>query len=1036
MKEIRSICIQTCMVLGLLILCVSVFLTGMNGEKEPQWQYNSTSGIDAIALSGDGQYSVIGSEDRNISYVSSGNPIPLWSYHAEGSVNAVSLSANGSSIILGTDDNIVYYFGGSRSIPSWSFLADGSITEVDISSNGDILVAASGDTIYVFEAENSVPIWNFTADTTIEQLGISSDGTHIIASSADSSIYAFTVEDDTPLWNFSAGGKIQSISISSDGDHILIGSDDNYAYYFEFEDRTPVWNFSTDNPIIAVSISSDGDHLAIGTTDQRVVYFSGSSNVPIWDYTTTSPIRSVEISENGMFIASGTEDGTAHFFSNDGNVPIWSYSLDGEVIGLALSQDGFSLALGTSNNSVYLFTRVSAYIQTLAPNPVLRGDDVTLACKGFSDDGAITEYLWNSDIDGEMYRGTINSIDISFSFGMHQITARVKDEHGTWSGPTQSSLIVSDKPKAHIDDIHIQHINDEYGLFFTGHGTVRIGEIDQYRWFSTIDGLLYSGPDPSFYYNGLTPGDQTIRLSVRNNYGFWSDEEIVGYFVNDRPVAVIEVIDPDPGIFGEDMFFSGEAQDADAIVRYIWTSSIDGEFFNGTTGTFTTDTLSLGEHNISFKVQDEVGFWSLVASKTIVIQKRPKATIKDVTSLALFKSQKLGLTADWEDDGDITEFYWESLTDGDLYRGTEPSFSTSSLSIGIHNISLTIKDNYGVWSVSANVNITVLRIPNIHSAYLGGNRVMLSWLSELEIAPIFWVNGGMQSGNSAFSREMDEIVQFEEGNNSYYIRMELQDGSFLQTPTLYLDIEKEGVFSDPYVDITVRSNSYRAIEIGEMREIGEISDIFPEDTILEFQIRADKPLDIMLLYINDYRDWESSVNKGKGEIHYYEDFSFFNTSNVSFSFEILNEKALYLILDNTKFPNSGTFSSKDIHVKFSLYVIENPMHVNDSNYTKISEQIDGEGISSSDGSSFSMLIIIIIIVAVLVGGGKIAYDKGLFPLGSGERSEEEDEESENNDDDEDDEYSEDYDDEYDEDDEYSDDDEDEDYYDDEEEDYS
>lgn len=995
------------LIAGLIMSFLPILFTVVTGEKEPQWQYDLTDEFNTIAISDDGEFTVVGSKDGNISFFDNANQAPQWSYPAGASVNTISISANGSAIVAGTDDNLVLHFTDSQPVPLWTYSADGPITRVDLTSDGDFFTVASEDkNIYFFGSENSVPIWNYTADTIIDNVRIASNGTQIVASSIDLKFYTFDVIDSQPLWNFSAEGIINSISISSDGDYIIIGSNDNHAYFFNIEDQSPLWNYSADNSILSVSISSDGNHLVIGSADQRLHYFSNASNVPIWNYTTTSTIRSVEISENGEYITCGTDDGTTHFFSIDSNTPIWSYILNGDVTSLELSHDGFSLAVGTSNNRVYLFSRVSAYIKSISPNPSLRGEDVTFKCSGFSDDGGITDYLWESDIDGEFYESPSNSIDVSLSVGMHRITVRAKDEHGTWSSPLQSSLIVSDEPKAYVDDIQVKHINDEYGLVFTGHGTVKIGEIDQYQWFSTVDGLLYLGPESTFYYNGLTSGDQTIRLSVRSNYGFWSDEDVVGYVVNDRPIAVIEVIDPDPGIFGENMLFSGEVQDDDEIVHFVWTSNIDGEIYNGTGGTFLTNDLSAGGHIISFKVQDDEGFWSLVENKSLIVHHRPVAHIESTTTKILYYTQEIGFTGSGDDDGTITEYLWDSLTDDVLYRGAESQFSTSSLSVGIHNISLKVKDNYGVWSFSANINISVLRIPNIRSAYLGDNRVVLSWLSEIEIAPTFWVNGIMQRGNESFSQEKDEIVQFEDGTNSYYIQMETRNGFNLQTPTLFLDIEKEGVFSDPYVDVTVRGNRYKAIEIGEMREIGDLSDYFPKHTLLEFQIRADKPLDVLILESDDYEDWKTAFDEGSGNIHYYEDFSFFNISNVTFSFETINEEALYLILDNTKLPKGGTHSSKDIHVEFSLFVVHKPIKGYHSDYLKKSEQIDGEGISSSGGSSTSILVLIVIIVGVLVSGGIIAYNKGLFP--QGQDSEEDGDESEIDDD----EYSEEDDGEY------------------------
>lgn len=49
------------------------------------------------------------------------------------------------------------------------------------------------------------------------------------------------------------------------------------------------------------------------------------------------------------------------------------------------------------------------------------------------------------------------------------------------------------------------------------------------------------------------------------------------------------------------------------------------------------------------------------------------------------------------DDGSTERYTWRTDNE-ELYNGTDPSFTLSTLSVGIHEIYLKVQDNFGVWS--------------------------------------------------------------------------------------------------------------------------------------------------------------------------------------------------------------------------------------------------------------------------------------------------------------------------------------------------
>ena len=68
----------------------------------------------------------------------------------------------------------------------------------------------------------------------------------------------------------------------------------------------------------------------------------------------------------------------------------------------------------------------------------------------------------------------------------------------------------------------------------------------------------------------------------------------------------------------------GNGSDSDGqVVGYNWRSSRDGEL--STQARFNTRNLSVGQHTIYFKVQDNDGDWSEEITRKVTVRKRGKA---------------------------------------------------------------------------------------------------------------------------------------------------------------------------------------------------------------------------------------------------------------------------------------------------------------------------------------------------------------------------------------------------------------------------
>ena len=127
---------------------------------------------------------------------------------------------------------------------------------------------------------------------------------------------------------------------------------------------------------------------------------------------------------------------------------------------------------------------------------------------------------------------------------MHNITFQVKDNFGTWSPNYTFELIVFSNPIAYIIEINPDFQAQDEAVNFIGTGTDEDGNITDYRWYSSIDGLF--GTLKNFNITDLQPGNHTISFQVKDNSGSWSAFDTSYVVINSRPV--VELINSVPNL--------------------------------------------------------------------------------------------------------------------------------------------------------------------------------------------------------------------------------------------------------------------------------------------------------------------------------------------------------------------------------------------------------------------------------------------------------------------------------------------------------
>ncbi len=650
-------------------------------------------------------------------------------------------------------------------------------------------------------------------------------------------------------------------------------------------DKHGVYIYSTDNSVVFGNNCSSNNlsGINIEMSSSNTLYsnifsfnFVGISNIFNSRHNTVYG-NTIVNNRIGLWVAASSSDITlfSNLFSNNRDFGINATKNDGHTINATNNWWGHTTGpYHYANNTEGKGDNVTDYvdfgdwlaimpgkskpvatIQSISPDPALDLETVTFS-GSVSADGDIEEYLWRSSEDGEIYRGTSPGFSASnLTNGTHTIFFSVCDQWGVWSDEVSDILIVNGKPVAYIDFITPDTALDVDEIYFKGHGTDD-SSIERCAWRSSRDGEFYNGSSFERYESDLSNGTHTIFFKVRDDMGIWSDEVSTTLEINGKPRAIIESVSPSPALDIDTVHFSGNCDEDETIVRYVWRSSLDGEFYNNTALDFYFANLSNGTHTIFFKVLDNEGIWSDEVSISLKINGKARSIIESISPSPALDVDIVHFIGEYDEDDTIVRYAWRSSLDGEFYNDTNSDVHYDGLSNGTHTIYFKVLDNYGVWSDECSMALAINGKP----------RAIIESIAPspaLDGGSIYFV-GGYDEDNTITRYAWHSILDGEFYNDtaSDFYYDDLSNG----THTIYFKVlDNEGIWSAE-VSTTLTIN-------GKPRAI--IESIFPTPA-----------LDIdMVHFVGDYDEddtlgryvWRSSL-----------DGEFYNDTNSDFYYDNLS----------------------------------------------------------------------------------------------------------------------------------------------------
>ncbi|MFH1424363.1 MAG: VCBS repeat-containing protein [archaeon] len=174
---------------------------------------------------------------------------------------------------------------------------------------------------------------------------------------------------------------------------------------------------------------------------------------------------------------------------------------------------------------------------SVTPDSAYQGEEVTFEAKATDYDGSVAKYKWTSNLHGVIYHGpkeTITTDDLYIEDGLlevgdHIIKVQAEDNLGALSYPANQTVLEIKKQVNYpvINEMRItpNPSEEEVNITFYVNATDSDGEIQYYKWVSSVDGQLYNGLATSFKKDSLSLGKHKITLTIEDDDGWKVSEE-------------------------------------------------------------------------------------------------------------------------------------------------------------------------------------------------------------------------------------------------------------------------------------------------------------------------------------------------------------------------------------------------------------------------------------------------------------------------------------------------------------------------------
>ncbi len=550
------------------------------------------------------------------------------------------------------------------------------------------------------------------------------------------------VVDDDPGWWAQFNTIQDALNASSDGDTIRVYKG-NYSESVSVFTQVDIEGNGTD--VSLLNSSSPTDEFMINAD------FVTVSQMDIMTYRLT--VQGTECRLSNLTVSGGIDvlgdDNEIQNLSVNGSIGLTLS--DRNVIADTTIKNGMnSLFLGSSDRNVIHNVTVhdSHYI----------GINLSFSSNNEFTDCTLTNGTMQGIEAWESHNNIFDNIEVSefgetgiqFAVGHGNILMNSNVHNNDLSG------IVLGRNSLNNITNNLVHSNGEYGISVSAYGPSVDNWIFRNRFIDNGDhssqGFDNTGRNHWSYGNVGNEWSDYVGNDT-NHDGFGDAPYLIdgGDSADDAPVLdwirirnevprILRVDSPRKAIVDEEVHFNATTRD-DGVITHTWTSDRDGILHSGVDANFSTDGLSVGEHNITLDIEDDNGTIGVSSTITILINVRPEVSIAgpiDGTTV----SGWIWFNGTAEDeDGEL--IIVQIRIDGEQWLGTNGTeiwslaYDTWNLTNGVHNITVRVRDEH---HFSFYENITIIVDNSIDPAPKDPAEPFLSEEEQLIVAGI--VAGG------------------------------------------------------------------------------------------------------------------------------------------------------------------------------------------------------------------------------------------------------------------------------------------------------
>lgn len=272
----------------------------------------------------------------------------IWRSGIGDPVVAVALSQDGLYGVVTTEERVYLYDQNGTIL--WRYPVSHS-RSVAISSDSERIVAG-GDHLLLFDRKGNV-IWRYKPESRIQGIAVTTDGCTICAA-IDTGLRIFSLDDGRTTanasWSFDTGDPIKSVSIDGGGSNIAAGGDSGNVYFLSGDGRL-LWTYRTGNNGIKVAVSHDGSTVA-AASHQRVVLLLNRNGRLLWKSPMPRQITDVSISRDGSTLVLAS--GGIFMFNRSGEIT-WAYATQEDIRSVSTPSDTMRILTGTFDGTVSVF---------------------------------------------------------------------------------------------------------------------------------------------------------------------------------------------------------------------------------------------------------------------------------------------------------------------------------------------------------------------------------------------------------------------------------------------------------------------------------------------------------------------------------------------------------------------------------------------------------------------------------------------------------------------------------------------------------